>query len=286
MRRDVGVTPPPCVFRLLLAVLAGDYLQFNSPFQPHSPSDPVMHSRFSSLLAAPLLALALASCNCGDRDRTVCGEGSDVTETRPITDVTRLNFSQNTEVYLTQGTTPELRLEAPRNVLDVLRAETVGGELRVVAAPGVRLNLEHPVRAYVTLPALTALTGSGTTRFNGTTPWTVADLALTLSGESTADLALTATGALRTDASGASRVTLRGTAGQQTVQLSGASSLDAFNLTHTGANIDASDASQVRLTVSTALGVRASGASEVYYQGSPTLTMLEVSGGSRLVKVN
>lgn len=240
---------------------------------------------FSSFLAAPLLALTLASCNC-DKDRTVCGKGPDVSETRTIADVSRLNISQNTEVYLTQGTTPELRLEAPRNVLDVLKTETVGGELRVGVPNDVRLKLEHPVRVYVTVPALTALSGSGTTHFKGSTSWNVADLALTLSGASTADLGLTATGTLRTDASGASRVTLRGTAGQQIARLSGASALDAFSLTHTGADVDASGASQARLTVSGALSVRASGASEVFYQGSPAITVHDISGGSRLVKVN
>ncbi|MBC7447295.1 MAG: DUF2807 domain-containing protein [Hymenobacteraceae bacterium] len=245
----------------------------------------MIHSRFAALLSAPLLALTLASCTCDDH-RTVRGNGPDEIETRAVIDLTRLSVSQNMEVYLTQGATPELRLEAPRNVLAVLRTETVGGELRIGTPDGINLRLQHPVRVYLTLPRLTALSGSGATHFHTTTGWSVADLTLTLSGASTADLNLTATGALRTEASGASRVTVHGTSGQQTIRLSGASALDAFDLTHTTADIDASGASQAHLTVSSALAVRASGASQVYYRGSPTLTTTELSGGSQLVKVD
>ena len=250
----------------------------------------MFRSYFSSFLAVPLLAVSLSSCICGDDDDNdycaVSSEGPDVAETRAISDVTRLTISQNTEVYLTQGATPELRLEAPRNVLDVLQTEVVGGELRIEAKKDIDLKLKNPVRVYITLPNLTALAGSGATHFHGATAWNVADLGLTLSGASTAELALTATGTLRTEASGASRVTLRGTAGQQTAHLSGASALDAFDLTHLTADIDASGASQTRLSVSSSLAVRASGASEVFYQGSPAITVQDISGGSRRVKVN
>lgn len=245
----------------------------------------MIRAQISSFLIAPLLALTFGSCTCDDR-RTVCGNGPDETETRPITDLTRLAVSANTEVYLTQGATPELRLEAPRNVLDVLRTEAVGGELRIGLRDGINLRTKSPIRVYLTLPHLTAISGSGATHFHGATGWNVTDLVLTLSGASTADLSVVATSGLRTEASGASRVTLHGTAGPHTVRLSGASALDAFDLTLASADIDASGASQMHLSVASALAVRASGASQVYYRGSPTITTLDVSGGSRLVKVN
>ena len=239
----------------------------------------------SPLFIASCCALTLSGCDCDDH-RTVCANGPDVSETRPIADLSRLNVAHSADVYLTQDSVPSLRLEAPRNVLAVLRTETVGGELRLSTAPGVNLKLNAPVRVYLSLPALTALTGSGSTHFRGATAWRVNDLVLGLSGASTADLAVTATGALRTDASGASQVLLRGATPQHTVTLSGASKLEAFDLTTGTADIDASGASQARVTVATALAVSASGASEVYYQGNPTVTVRTVSGGARLVKVN
>jgi hypothetical protein len=239
----------------------------------------------SSVLTAPLLALALVSCNCYEQC-TVRACGPDVTETRPITDIARLNVTANTDVYLTQGATPSLRLEAPRNILDALRTETIGGELRIGPANGVDLKTKHPVRIYVTLPTLTALNGSGATNFHSSTTWNIADLVLTLSGASTADFSVAATGTLLSDASGASRALLRGTTARHTVRLSGASALDAFDLSHAAADLDVSGASNARLSVTTSLAVRASGASEVYYQGAPTITATDVSGASRLVKVN
>ena len=239
----------------------------------------------SARLAAPLLAFTLGACTCLDDCRTVRATGPDETETRPVQVLPRVSVSSNVEVYLTQGTTPELRLEAPRNVLAVVRTEAVGGELRIGLLNGVNLKLQHPIRVYLTLPGLTALDGSGSSHFHGLTAWTGSDLTLTLSGASSADLDFTATGTLRSEASGASRLTLRGAAAQHTLGLSGASSFDGFNLTTPHTDLTAAGASTARLTATTTLAVRASGASEVYYQGNPSVTVRDLSGSSRLVKV-
>lgn len=232
-----------------------------------------------------LLPLLLLLAGCGDcHNRRVRGAGPIVTETRTVISFTRIDASQPTHVYLTQGPLADIRIEAQRNVLDVLRTEVVSNELRI-GADNSNLDIKDPIRVYITTPELAQLSGSGTTHFFTQGPWTVADLIVRLSGAGGGDLDVAGTGTLRTDLSGASELTLRGTFPTHRTTLSGASKLWAFNQTVAVAEIDASGASRAEVAVDNTLSVRASGASKVYYRGSPTVSS-DVSGGSQIVKTN
>jgi len=88
-------------------------------------------------------------------------------------------------------------------------------------------------------------------------------------------------GDARLDVSDASQVTLRGSAGDLTVDdASGASTVDLGDFTVANANVGARDASEVTVNASGTLDVDASGASHVYYVGSPTLGTVDTSGES------
>jgi hypothetical protein len=80
--------------------------------------------------------------------------------------------------------------------------------------------------------------------------------------------------------SGASRAALTGSAGDVTIEASGASRLDLSDFAVRDADVEASGASTVELNLSGRLDARASGASHVYYAGSPSLGEIETSGAS------
>ena len=87
-------------------------------------------------------------------------------------------------------------------------------------------------------------------------------------------------GDARFDVSGASQVTLSGSAGDVTIGASGASQLDLSAFSVDDADVEASGASKVTVNASGKLDADASGASHVYYLGSPTLGRVETSGAS------
>jgi hypothetical protein len=89
-------------------------------------------------------------------------------------------------------------------------------------------------------------------------------------------------GDARFDVSGASQVTLRGSAGEVTVDASGASSVDLADFPLANANVKAGGASEVTVNASGMLDVDASGASNVYYAGSPTLGTIDTTGASNV----
>jgi hypothetical protein len=82
------------------------------------------------------------------------------------------------------------------------------------------------------------------------------------------------------DASGASRVTLNGSARNVTVEGSGASHIDLSDFAVADAGVKLSGASTATVNPSGTLDVDASGASDVYYLGNPRMGNVETSGAS------
>jgi hypothetical protein len=75
-------------------------------------------------------------------------------------------------------------------------------------------------------------------------------------------------------------VVLSGSAGDVVVDASGASTIDLANFPVADARVDASGASKVTVDASGTLDADASGASHVYYLGSPRLGRIDTSGAS------
>ena len=93
-------------------------------------------------------------------------------------------------------------------------------------------------------------------------------------------------GDLSIDISGASRLTCTGSAAAVTLNVSGASHVDVLNCTGTRADVHLSGASEAWVDVGTRpIDLSASGASTLYYGGSPALTVRDLSGASRVVRV-
>jgi hypothetical protein len=82
---------------------------------------------------------------------------------------------------------------------------------------------------------------------------------------------------------GASMLTLRGLGDELTAELSGASTINAYEFPIGVATVRASGASSGRFMISDVLHADASGASVIYYRGNPSIDST-VSGASKVVK--
>jgi hypothetical protein len=97
-----------------------------------------------------------------------------------------------------------------------------------------------------------------------------------LSGELIVD------GNLEIDLSGASDLTISGSAQNVTIDASGASDVKAYDFTTNTCNVEASGASGVRITVDKELSARLSGASNVSYKGAALIRDIKTSGASNI----
>jgi hypothetical protein len=141
--------------------------------------------------------------------------------------------------------------------------------------------------AEVHMPAVTAIDASGASTVNiDSGSVCTQPLSLVLSGASTCQLPHVTCGDLSIDISGASQLTCTGSAAAITLNVSGASHADVLNCTGTRASVTLSGASEAWVDVGThPIELSASGASTLYYGGSPALTVRDLSGASRVVKV-
>jgi hypothetical protein len=86
------------------------------------------------------------------------------------------------------------------------------------------------------------------------------------------------------DISGVSTLQIQGTATNITAHISGASSGRLDNLTVAKANMTVSGASNATINVGASVDANVSGASRLYYIGSPTLGNISVTGASTFTK--
>jgi len=109
------------------------------------------------------------------------------------------------------------------------------------------------------------------------------DLNIKLSGAS--DIKGTLTGdKMNFDLTGASTADVNGSTNTIGIVASGASDFKAYDLTSTSCKAEASGASNVNISVSKDLDARASGASDIHYNGGAVITNLDVSGSSTVKK--
>lgn len=142
-----------------------------------------------------------------------------------------------------------------------LRVERTGTTLR---AGYVRSRPQrHPLRLEVTLPLLAEA------RFEGA-----------VAGKASG---FDQSGPLRVTLGGASSLELQGRSPRLDAEVTGASTLSAFDFPSTEARLSVSGASLARVTVGTRLEAVASGASTVQYLGDP-VTQLSASGASVIQK--
>ena len=89
---------------------------------------------------------------------------------------------------------------------------------------------------------------------------------------------------LTVDLSGASDITVTGTATQISVEASGASDFKGYDLVADICNVQASGASDIKITVNKELSAQASGASDVRYKGNGVIKDIKSSGSGSVSK--
>lgn len=217
---------------------------------------------------------------CTLNDRLITGSGNVVTREESITGFDRVDISHAFEVEITQGDTFRVLVRVDDNLVEHLDVVKKGETLKIGMKPGPIYNFgKTTLEAEITMPELTGLDAAGASHVTITGFKSAKGLNVDVSGASTLDGEIVA-GDARFDVSGASRVTLSGSGQLVVIDASGASEVDLSAFPVTDASIEASGASKVTVNASGRLDADASGASHVYYVGSPTLGEIDTSGAS------
>ena len=268
-----------------------------------------------------ILLVALLLSGCGFQ--MVTGSGKIAMETRNVSGFTSVTLAGIGNVYLTQGKAESVRIEAEDNLIPYFETSVQGSTLTIGVKNqyiGVDLQPTKPVKFYVTLPKIEAVTlaGSGnifageiqTSAFKisllgsgnisaDTLTATTANLRLAGSGDITLG-SLTADGltaniagsgnikvstlkatTVRATTAGSGDFSMGGEVTDQHIEILGSGDYLAGKLNSQTATVRQTGSGSSQLAVSETLDVTILGSGDVVYSGSPHMNV-SIAGSGRV----
>jgi hypothetical protein len=243
------------------------------------------HLLFFHMMSAPLLPQLLVTALLTGLTCSVAQ--AQQKQTRAIDGAFQMvQSSGGIDVYLTQGPTAAVMVEAAADVAPHIVTEVQNGTLAIHWERGFQpwkvANKPYRAAVYITAPRLAGVALSGGADAHGQTPIQAEDFRIQASGGGDVFLTLHAK-TLHAEASGGSDLTLSGKVERQEVSISGGSDYHGFDLQSTTANIDANGGSDAEAWVDGDLEASASGGSDLRYKGTGRVSSVH-SGGSSAVK--
>ena len=203
-----------------------------------------MTKSLSSIILIGLLLTLNSGCSYGFGG--IKGDGNVIKQDRPVSGFDGIDVGGAFRVFLTQGSTEKLIIEADENLLDIIETEVKGGTLHIKTNKDIRDY--EALNVYITFKDLRNLDISGACNLKGENKFTLNDFELDGSGASNIELKFSATN-LEMDISGASNIELYGSAEKMELELSGASTFEAYELEVNYCEADISGASHAYITV-------------------------------------
>jgi hypothetical protein len=240
-----------------------------------------------ALLSSVLLTIgllgALAGCMLLP---AVSGSGTLTRTAYAASGFTGIQASQAFQVRVVPDSAYSVSVTCDDNLLPYLAVQNSGTSLRLGLMDGYNY-LGVTLLAEVHMPVVAVIDASGASSVRLDSGFSLPGrLAVVLSGASVCDAQGISCGEAAFDVSGASLATFTGTAAGLTLAVSGASRANLLDCPAAAARVTVSGASQVWVDVGAQrVDLDASGASTLYYGGTPALAVHSLSGGSRIVKV-
>jgi hypothetical protein len=207
------------------------------------------------------------------------------TERRDVANFTEVAVSGDIDVELVQGAEFGVQVEADDT--DDITTEVVGDTLRIYKGSSwhwysfglISLFMDDDdMKATVTLPKLTRVRTSGAAAVHSESTFVGNDLELGTSGGSSITLDINYD-SVDAQSSGGSRMHLSGTVNMGKLRSSGGSRQNAEDLAIKDADLRSSGGSNLNVGVVEVLTARASGGSDIRYEGDPQIRDSRESGG-------
>jgi hypothetical protein len=203
-------------------------------------------------------------------------------ELRAVAAFSGIEVSGPFEVYLQQGNEEAVAVSAgDKDHVQYIRTVVDKGILKISFDHKTNIfSNSRKLRAYISIKEIQSLTANGASVVNIDGALSSSALRVRLSGASDLKGALNVSGDLKVDLSGASDITLKGSAASMDLDISGASKVRAYDLVLGKFRTKASGASSIQVTVERELSAQLSGASKLVYQGNAVITDIKTGGAS------
>jgi hypothetical protein len=211
----------------------------------------------------------------------------DHVQVRNVPYFTSIKVSSAIDLYLSQSNETKVAVSASNDeIRDHIITEVQGGTLIIkLGENGSWFDWKkwgnYKTKAYVSVKDLYSIIASGASDIHLVNILEQPKLKLSLTGASDVKGEMNV-GALFLECTGASNVELKGRADDAVVRMTGASDAKLYNLQLKAADVSATGACHIRISVSEVLKVSATGASDVDYRGNPVTKNISTSGASNV----
>lgn len=202
---------------------------------------------------------------------------------RNVSSFSSIKVSGGIDVYLSQSTENAVAVSASdESDRDYIKTEVRDGVLNIYYdSRSFKLIRNRQLRAYVSFRTLESIEGSGATDFIISGTFSGNSVKIRLSGASDMKGMIDFTNA-EVDLSGASTMKISGKIQNLKIEASGASDLKNYDLVVDNCIAQLSGASDIKITVNKSISAKASGASNLDYQGNAERRDVSSSGASNI----
>ncbi|MFD0763888.1 head GIN domain-containing protein [Mucilaginibacter lutimaris] len=192
------------------------------------------------------------------------------TQDRHLTGFTSVAVAGSYDVFITQGSSESVKVDAPANVIDKIITEVQGGVLKIYTKEGTNWNWSmgnKKMIVYVSIKDVNAvsLAGSGDVVFKDGLRATSLKIKLTGSGDITGKVDVKN---LESSIGGSGDITLSGRADNSVVSVVGSGDFTGQNLVTTNTQVKVAGSGDARVNANDKIEASVVGSGDVHYTGS------------------
>jgi hypothetical protein len=229
-----------------------------------------------------IIALLVNSCIIDGWGNGISGNGHVEEESRDVSGFSGVHVSTGIDVFISEGSGFDVKVEADENLLEVILTE-LNGNVLVIKTDRVNIRSAKSKKVYVTMPKLKELKISSAGDCKGMTPFNCDDLRVSISSAGDLKLDVEAN-RIDINISSSGDATLTGRTGVLDANLSSAGDLHAFDLIAETVSVDVSSAGDARVHASEEISMNASSAGNIYYKGGAEVVHSRSSSAGDIVK--
>ena len=137
----------------------------------------------SLLLVGLFLIPATSHAQMWGKRKTITGQGALVKKTLSVSDFEKVGLGLNATLYVTQGNSYKVEIEAQENIINELNKEVEDGSWNIGFGDKVNARDYKKAKVWITMPTVKALSIGGSGEIIGQTPFTnLGDLKLSIAG--------------------------------------------------------------------------------------------------------
>lgn len=205
------------------------------------------------------------------------GNRNVISESRTISsDFEKIDIQQGINLYLTQGNTTSLKVEADENILDLLITEVENNQLKIYFKKNVYKAKARNV--YLTTNTISSIEASSGASVKTENTWQANQFKLNTSSGSSVKININASDVTSSSSSG-STIRLYGKTDTFSAKASSGSTIDADELITVDAITKVSSGANINVNVSRKLTAKASSGGSIDFEGNPTEINKETSSG-------